>query len=877
MNRLDLSGYLAGYDNGKLSTDKSGYFYLSTWGSVRKFDKLGGLITNIGQSGTADGQFQGANSVSSNIAGDTLWITDLDLNRVSIFIANFRKATVADSLALVDLYNSTNGPGWTTKTNWLTGTVDTWYGVGMSGGKIRDISLPNNLLKGTLPASLTTLDNILTLDLHNNKLSGGWPDWSGPSAMSKLDLSANLFSGSLATLPAQLEQVNLSNNKLTAVASLPAVINVADLSNNKLAQLGNMTATDIDTLKVENNNLAFGDLEPNITIAAFTYSPQDTVDVFESVLEQVNSNYTFSAALSGTANAYQWKKNGTAISGATNPSITFPNITFADDATYTYAATNSIVTGLTLLSHKKVLRVSSLQRDSIALVAFFNSTNGSGWTNNNHWVTTPLGTGNWFGVSLLSNRVVAVNLPGNKLSGVVPAVFADIQELTAVDLSSNKIKSIPDLTTIPGLVTLNVSNNALDFASLIANVGINGINYPNQDSVGVKIDTLVNYGTDFNISISTKGGGNVYQWTRNGVPVTGATDTTFLISAINRKNMGTYVCEVTNPAVPLLTLTSRNKRVQAVAKLSGKFVLPDSTTINKADILLFKINPVGKYDTTLTKAVLTDGTFVLDKVVLDDYELLGKPDTIAFPTALPTFYKSTIFWEVADTLNINGDRSKLDIVAVTKPTPPKGTGSISGTLEDDTGSTSGGREESRVRVEGAGVSASRVVASGRTEAKKYILVAYTQTDENGEFELDYLLPDNYSLNIQYPGYPMDTTSFINFTIGTLPSSKQVIVDAAVEGNKIVVRLLKITGLEDEDNRFSIYPNPTKLFLNVDLNAPIDNVEYEITTIQGQKVKTGKLSTVGPNRIDVSALSGGVYVVDLVSNDKVIKSFRIVLE
>ena len=35
-----------------------------------------------------------------------------------------------DSLALVDLYNSTNGPGWYTKTNWLTRhPVETWYGI----------------------------------------------------------------------------------------------------------------------------------------------------------------------------------------------------------------------------------------------------------------------------------------------------------------------------------------------------------------------------------------------------------------------------------------------------------------------------------------------------------------------------------------------------------------------------------------------------------------------------------------------------------------------------------------------------------------------------------------------------------------------------
>jgi len=39
------------------------------------------------------------------------------------------QVNVQDSLALVDLYNSTNGPNWSNHTNWLTkAPVSTWYG-----------------------------------------------------------------------------------------------------------------------------------------------------------------------------------------------------------------------------------------------------------------------------------------------------------------------------------------------------------------------------------------------------------------------------------------------------------------------------------------------------------------------------------------------------------------------------------------------------------------------------------------------------------------------------------------------------------------------------------------------------------------------------
>ena len=47
----------------------------------------------------------------------------------------------ADSLALVELYNSTNGPGWTNNDNWLTGSIDTWYGITVSGDRVTEINL----------------------------------------------------------------------------------------------------------------------------------------------------------------------------------------------------------------------------------------------------------------------------------------------------------------------------------------------------------------------------------------------------------------------------------------------------------------------------------------------------------------------------------------------------------------------------------------------------------------------------------------------------------------------------------------------------------------------------------------------------------------
>jgi len=42
-----------------------------------------------------------------------------------------------DSLALVDLYNSTDGPNWYNQTNWLTSKpVSKWYGIKVANSRV---------------------------------------------------------------------------------------------------------------------------------------------------------------------------------------------------------------------------------------------------------------------------------------------------------------------------------------------------------------------------------------------------------------------------------------------------------------------------------------------------------------------------------------------------------------------------------------------------------------------------------------------------------------------------------------------------------------------------------------------------------------------
>src|SRR5689334_22888214 len=89
----------------------------------------------------------------------------------NLFSAIKAQINVNDSLALVDLYNSTNGPNWKFNNNWLTNNpVRTWQGVyAPDSTRVIALFLENNHLTGTIPASIGNLTQLTNIDLSDNQ------------------------------------------------------------------------------------------------------------------------------------------------------------------------------------------------------------------------------------------------------------------------------------------------------------------------------------------------------------------------------------------------------------------------------------------------------------------------------------------------------------------------------------------------------------------------------------------------------------------------------------------------------------------------------------------------------------------------------------
>ena len=533
--------------------------------------------------------------------------------------------------------------------------------------------------------------------------------------------------------------------------------------------------------------------------------------------------------------------------------------------------------------------------DSLALVAFFQALDGENWDDNTGWLEDGVPLDDWFGITVNgSERINSINLADNGLTGTITNQLKALNECTILNLSNNnitgevpeqinrmialqtlnlannQITSIPDFTTIPGLIVLDVSGNALQFTSLEPNIPIgSGFNYAPQDSLGSPQTTLkLDVGQSFSLSVTTDSPNDEFIWLRNGEDLSGETTSVFEEDSINRNNMGTFYCEVTNPNVPGLTLYSHSRTVLAKADISGTALVGTSDVLRTGSILLLEVND-GSYDTINSKPLNQSGTYIFADIILGDYVILASP--VSASDNLPTYHYNEIQWDQADIIPLNQDTTGVDIQVVGPPpelTSADGNGLFDGFVESTLEGDEGGRLETGRRVRRAGVMLRRRPPTSRSDDDGFVLIAYVQTDDNGEFTIDNLPPGTYRIFIEYPGVPMDTTSFVQFELGMDMDQNEFSISATVTEDGIVVDLLNETGVPfDYIDHLAIYPNPAsdRIFVEIDARSYY-NIDLEIfdmrgvsmfrENIDGYRMGSGKLE------IDVSGFDQGMYLMKI---------------
>lgn len=533
--------------------------------------------------------------------------------------------------------------------------------------------------------------------------------------------------------------------------------------------------------------------------------------------------------------------------------------------------------------------------DSLALVAFYQLLDGANWDNSDNWLdgTSPISS--WFGITVVNDRVTQINLADNNLVGEISNQIKKLTECTILNLSNNQIIGsvpdqiiqmsglqtlnlanndltyLPDLTALTTLVALDVTDNQLLFNSLAPNIPIgSGFSYIPQDSIGDPLVTLkLDVGQPFELSVSTVRQDNNYQWVRDGSPIAGATDSIYSESSIGRDNMGVFYCEITNPNVPGLTLYNHTRGVFAKADIEGEVLISDTEFLTSGSIKLLQVGS-GSYDTIVDQPLVASGAYIFDDIILGDYVIIAEPfDGSEY---LPTYFYNEIQWDEADVLVLNKDTAGVDILMVGPPpelTDDDGNGLFDGFVEEDI-TEEGGRLEAGRRVKRAGVLLKRRPPDSRPEADDdgFEIIAYTQTDDNGEFTIDNLPPGTYRIFIEYPGVPMDTTTFVEFELGLDLDQNSISISAIVTEDGIQVELLKETGVPyDYIDALNIYPNPAVDRIYVDISARRDyEIDLEILDMRGvsmlrRNIKGYTISN-GRLELDVANLVEGMYFVKI---------------
>jgi len=160
---------------------------------------------------------------------------------------------------------------------------------------------------------------------------------------------------------------------------------------------------------------------------------------------------------------------------------------------------------------------------------------------------------------------VTLDVSNNQLTDSIPFSWSDILIIGGeFDFSGNSFTDIPPGNPNWILNTLSIKENKMTFEDIESHfVGYTFYSYSPQDSMGVKIDTILTPGVSFSIYSGTGGEYTEYFWYRNGELILQSMEAdTLLLNNVSYVDTGTYQCWAENSLATELTLVRRPVHIQ---------------------------------------------------------------------------------------------------------------------------------------------------------------------------------------------------------------------------------------------------------------------------------------------------------------------------
>ena len=521
----------------------------------------------------------------------------------------------SDSLALVALYNSTNGAGWTNNMNWLQPSqpVSTWYGITVYNNKVEQIRLSNNNLTGTLPEEIGDFNDLKNIDVKGNQISGSIPSTIGKlTELTNLWLRGNQLTGPIPveigdmvsliglnlsynqlsdSIPpgignlANLETMLLHSNQLNC--SIPAEI--CNLSNlTQLILCGNQLSDSIpsfigDLTKLTEINLSknflTGSVPPGIgnlsNLAVLDLSDNQLTGSIPSEIGNL-TGLTYFAAYKNQFNGpippeiWNLTELTTLLLNNNDLTGTLPaEVKNLPKLQYFFLHSNQIDGNIpTEIGNLRMLLNLNLAKNNISgsiphEIGNLDSLRWLSLESNELTENIPPEISNL-------KKLKGINLRGNQLRGSIPVEIGNLNNLESIDLNNNKLSGrIPDgIRSLPNLTTLKIDNNNFNFFDLEPLIGISigtYIYYP-QGFVELNTDHIYSaLGNDLDIDITNltlsecSATNNQYQWWKDGLSITDYSDSPVLgLTGLESSDEGLYHCTMINSDFPDLILVTES-------------------------------------------------------------------------------------------------------------------------------------------------------------------------------------------------------------------------------------------------------------------------------------------------------------------------------
>ena len=378
-----------------------------------------------------------------------------------------------DRAALVELYNATGGPGWANSTNWgSSAPIGDWYGVATNAdGRVTDLVLPSNELRGEIPPSFASLANLVNVVLFENQLTRMPSNLGDLTNLVHLDLNRNQLTGIPATLGGlrKLWYLGLAENQLTRIPStLGNLTNLVHLDLNRnqlmgipsaLGSLANLVHLDLGENHLTRIPSTLGGLR-NLEWLSISENDLEVVPPFLGNLTSLTFLNLERNGLSGEIPP--------ALGELTNMRVLYLHENDLSGSIPEALGRLANLTNLTLFENRLsgsipaalckfagginpqrgdvylVCEGSGSEADRAALVELYNATSEDGWVKSANWESSaPIDE--WYGVTTdADGRVIELDLSNNGLRGSIPGILGSLVNLTKLTLFGNRLSgSIP--------------------------------------------------------------------------------------------------------------------------------------------------------------------------------------------------------------------------------------------------------------------------------------------------------------------------------------------------------------------------------------------------------------------------------------------------